>query len=111
MLGVTLVLSMATFAYTNSNTVGPSNAGAGSGTISGYAITGVSYDLNATDPTTIDTVTFTMDVAPAAGATVTIRLADAGTWYSCTVTGTSASCDTTGAAVADATNLTVVAAD
>lgn len=110
-LAIAGALSLATFAYTNTNTVAPSAAGAGSGAISGYDITDVHYVLGETDPADVASVTFTMDPAPAAGATVTIRLADAGPWYSCTVSVASADCDTTGATVAGATNLTVVAAD
>jgi len=108
---VILIVLAATGAYvfTASNTVPNTNAGSGSGTISGYTISNVAYNLNATNPDDIDTVTFT--IAPTAAATVKIQVVNGGTWYSCTNTG-SVSCDTTvgtQATVAPADQLTVVA--
>ena len=75
-------------------------------------MTNVHYNLNATDPSIIDSVTFTVNIAIPAGATTTIKLVDAGsTWYSCTVAGgTSVTCTTTGADVLTADNLRVVIA-
>ena len=100
------------YAFTASNTVPDSKAGDGSGAISGYTVSNVDYTLNATDPTTIDTVEFTLDSAPVTGSEVTIQLDASSTdWYPCTMTGADASCDTTGAAVVDADNLRVVVAD
>ena len=104
-----------TYAYTAANTVPATKAGDGSGAISGYTASAVHYNLNATNPQNIDSVTFTLNSAPAAGATVKVKLVAAGTtWYSCTMSGTpavNASCTTTGATVATADQLTVVAAD
>jgi hypothetical protein len=109
---VILIVLAATGAYvfTASNTVPNTNAGSGSGTISGYTISNVAYNLNATNPDDIDTVTFT--IAPTAAATVKIQVVNGGTWYSCTNTAGSVSCDTTvgtQATVAPADQLTVVA--
>jgi hypothetical protein len=109
---VILIVLAATGAYvfTASNTVPNTNAGSGSGTISGYTISNVAYNLNATNPDDIDTVTFT--IAPTAAATVKIQVVNGGTWYSCTNTAGSVSCDTTAgtqATVAPADQLTVVA--
>jgi hypothetical protein len=109
---VVLGLSAFITAMTAANTVPASKAGDGSGAISGYTVSAVHYNLNATNPQNIDSVTFTLDSAPVAGSTVKIKLVAAGsTWFSCTMTGANASCTTTGATVAPADQLTVVVAD
>jgi hypothetical protein len=106
---VALLLGIAVYAFAASNTVPATVAGSGSGTISGYTVSSVAYGLNATTPTNIDSVTFT--IAPTAAGTVKIQLASGGSWYSCTNTSGSVSCNTTSpqATVAAATQLTVVA--
>jgi hypothetical protein len=101
------------FALTASNTVPTSSAGAGSGAISGYAVSSIHYNLNATNPQNIDSVTFNVDVAPPAGSTLKAKLVAAGsTYYSCTNTGTAVTCTTTSpqATVAASDQLLVVAA-
>jgi hypothetical protein len=102
------VLATATYAFTASNTVPASKAGDGSGVISGYTVTNVAYTLNATNPANLDSVGFTLD---AAAGTVKIKLVAAGsTWFSCTnPSGNTWTCATTGAAVAPADQLQVVA--
>ena len=102
------VLATATYAFTASNTVPASKAGDGSGVISGYTVTNVAYTLNATNPANLDSVGFTLD---AAAGTVKIKLVAAGsTWFSCTnPSGNNWTCATTGAAVAPADQLQVVA--
>lgn len=103
---------MATSALTASNVVPASQAGDGAGAITGYTVSAVNYDLNATNPQNIDTVTFTLDSTPAAGSEIEIRLdASSSTWYSCTNVAADVSCTTTGAAVVDADELRVVAVD
>ena len=84
-----------TYAFTAANTVPTSRAGDGSGTVSGYTVSAVHYGLNATNPANVDSVTFTVDVAPVAGSTLRVQLAPAGSWYTCTNVGTSVSCPTT----------------
>ena len=111
-LVLVLVVLAATGAYvfTASNTVPGTSAGSGSGVISGYTITSVTYNLNASNPNNIDTTTFT--IAPATAGTVKIQLVSGGTWYDCTNTAGSVSCDTTvgtQATVSPANQLTVVA--
>jgi len=98
-------------AYAASNIVPPSRAGDGSGAISGYTVSAIHYVLNGT-PTTIDSVTFTLNSAPVAGSTIKIRLVAAGpTWYNCTNAGTAVTCTTTGASVSTADNMEVVISD
>jgi len=110
-----LVLAGATYAFAAANTVPPSKAGDGSGAISGYAVSTIHYNLNATNPGTIDSVTFTLNSAPATGSTIKIKLVAAGTtWYTCTNTTTSVTCNngtTLGASVTSADSLEVVIAD
>jgi hypothetical protein len=106
-----LVALSATGAYifAATNTVPSTQAGAGSAAISGYTISNVAYTLNA-DPTKIDAVTFT--ISPAAAGTVKAQLVSGGTWYSCTNSSGSVSCDATvgtQATVAPSNQLSVVA--
>lgn len=106
---IAAALGIGTYAFTAANTVPATVAGAGSGAISGYTITNVVYGLNATTPTNLDQVTFT--ISPTAATTVRIQLAAAGSWYTCTNAAGSVTCNTTApqATVAAATQLTVVA--
>ncbi|MDH4176215.1 MAG: hypothetical protein OEV72_01465 [Thermoleophilia bacterium] len=87
-----LVVAAATYGFTATNTVPGSYAGDGNNTISGYTVTNVDYTLNATDPSLIDKVDFTLN---SAAGEVKVKLVSTGTTYSnCTVTGgTSVSCD------------------
>ncbi|HEV7132334.1 MAG TPA: hypothetical protein VGN27_01220 [Gaiellaceae bacterium] len=103
------LLSVAGYAYTASNTVPNATLGQGSNTISGYTVSSVAYNLNAGNPSNLDSVSFT--ISPAAATSVKVQLAPAGTWYSCTNTTGSVSCATTSpqATAAAATALNVVA--
>jgi hypothetical protein len=96
------------YAFTASNTVPGSSAGAGSGAITGYTVSNVAYTLG-TVPTNMDAVTFTLDKA---AGTVKAQVQTGGSWYSCSNTsGNNWSCDTTSpqATVQPADQLTVVA--
>ena len=98
-------------AYAAANTVPASKAGDGSGAISGYTVSAIHYNLNST-PTTIDSVTFTLNSAPVAGSTIKIKLVAAGsTWYTCSNVTTAVTCITTGASVSTADMLEVVVSD
>jgi hypothetical protein len=103
-----LCVAVAVYAFTASNTVPATNAGSGSGAISGYTVSNVAYTLAAT-PTNLAAVTFTLDKA---AATVKAQLQTGGSWYSCTNTANNDwSCATTSpqATVQPADQLTVVA--
>jgi hypothetical protein len=104
------ILASAAYAFTASNTVPATQAGSGSGSISGYTASSIVYTLNATTPTNIDSVAFT--ISPTTTTTVKAQFAAAGTWYSCSNSSGSVTCATTSPqlTVAGATNLTVVAA-
>ena len=103
------VLAAGAYAYTATNTVQLSRAGDGAGDISGYVVTGVQYTLDATDPTLIDKVAFSLD-APASTVKATTNN---GTAYAdCTnTTGNDWQCDfATNLPMSGATSLAVVAA-
>jgi len=106
---VVLAISVTAYAFAASNTVPDTLAGDGVGTVSGYTVTSVAYTLNATDPSTLDSVAF--DVG-ATATTVKVQLvATTGSWYACTLgTGTTWSCTTTGLDVSTIDQLRVVAA-
>jgi hypothetical protein len=111
-LALTAALVAGVYAFTAANTVPTSKAGDGSGAISGYVLSSVHYNLNASSPQNIDSVTFTVDSAPPSGSTIKAQLDPAGSWYTCTNVTTSVTCTTTSpqATVAAATQLRVVIA-
>jgi hypothetical protein len=104
-----LIFATAAFAFAATNTIPASYAGEGASTTSGYTVTNVAYNLNATTASNIDSVTFTLN---AAAGTVKVRLVTTGSYYSCTNTaGLNWSCNTTSpqATVATADELRVIA--
>lgn len=108
---ITGALSYSAFAFTAANTVGNSKAGEGTSTVSGYTVSAVDYTLNATNPSNIDQIAFTMAPAPPASGQVRIK---ANTQvYTCTTAGATATCATTAPqqTVTALTSLTVIAAD
>ena len=115
MFALSLILAVSAYGFAAANTVATSGAGDGNAAISGYTIGGIAYTLNSTDPSTIDTVNFT--VTPAGSnpqpSTVQVQLVTSGTWYPAVHgTGTAWSVDLTSASVtaASVNNLRVVAA-
>lgn len=112
LLGIFGLLAVFTYGFAASNNVDPSNAGDGSAAISGYDVTGVHYTLDATDPSSVTSVSF--DISPALPATGTARISlNGGTsWLaagSCSGT-TTVSCTVSGVTVLSLSNLRVVAA-
>jgi hypothetical protein len=112
--GVALAVALGAtgYAFTATSTVPSTNAGDGSGTISGYVVSSVKYNLNSSNPGNIDSVTFTLDSTPISGSTIKSQLASAGSWYSCTNVAAAVTCTTTSpqATVAAATTLRVIVA-
>lgn len=103
-----LAIAAASYAFAAANTVPDTLAGDGTGDVSGYTVTGIVYNLNTTDPSTLDSVSF--DVG-AAAAQVQVQLVASGSWYDCTLSaGTVWDCDTTGLTVSSIDQLRVVAA-
>jgi spermidine/putrescine-binding protein len=88
---LTAVLAAGAYAFAASNTVPSSNAGSGSGTVSGYTATNLTYTLTAADPNTIDTLTF--DVAPITTSVVKVKAGSTGSWKTCANSSGSITCD------------------
>lgn len=117
-----VVLSAATYGFAAANTVESSQAGEGSGTISGYSVQNISYILDSSDPSTFDTVTFDLyldDGSTNAPDTTTVQVGfstsggSPSTWYSCSVNGSLPdwSCSISGESVLNAEEFHVVATD
>ena len=106
---VVIAIAGSAYAFAAANTgVTASKAGEGSAAVTGYAVSSISYTLNA-DPTKLDAVVFTLD---AAATNVQVQVVDGGTWYACSNTLFVWTCDTTvgtQATVATMDKLTVVA--
>ena len=116
---VALAIGGGAYAFTASNTVPASTAGAGSGAVSGYTVTNLHYTLNATSPSNIDSLTFTISPSvPSTGTgkvVISAALSTGGpTNYTCTTdsTGAVATCATVSPQLTAAllTGVTVVAA-
>jgi hypothetical protein len=101
-VAVALILATAGYAFAAANTVNVSSAGDGTNTISGYTISSQTYDLDNTDPSMVDTATFTVTplAANPAPALVKVQFSGAGTWYTATnPSGTTWSVDLSAASV------------
>ena len=105
---VVLIFATSAFAFAAANTMPASTyAGEGASTTSGYTVSSVVYNLNATTPSNIDNVTFALN---AAASNVKIRLVTTGSYFTCTNTaGFNWSCTTAGVTVAAADEFRVVA--
>ena len=118
-VAVAVLIAVGAYAFTASNTVPASNAGAGAGVVSGYTVSSLHYTLDATTPSNIDSLTFVIaPVVPSAGAgkvTISAALSTGGpTTYTCTTdtTGANVTCATTSPQLTAAliTGVTVIAA-
>jgi hypothetical protein len=115
-----VVIGGGVYAFTASNTVPNTTAGAGAGTVSGYTVTNLHYSLNATTPANIDSLTFTISpVIPSTSSgkvVISAALSSGGPInYTCTTdtTGATATCATitpTQLTADKLTGVTVVAA-
>jgi hypothetical protein len=99
------MLGLVTYAFANTVTFSASvpRAGDGSTAVSGFDVTGITFNLNA-DPSIVDSVTLVVDSDPTGSSTMQIELvASSGTWYTCSNVTTTLTCDngsTLGATVA-----------
>ena len=84
---VAIIVAASAFAFAAQNTVADSAAGYKANVVPGYTVTNIAYDLDATDPTVVDKVTFA--IAPSSGtvvaAIVKLQTATGGTWTDCTL--------------------------
>jgi hypothetical protein len=92
-------------AYTAANGVPGAAAGAGSGTISGYAISDVHYELAGA---AVSSVSFSLD--PPEARTARVRVRAAGAWFPCTIAAGLATCALGAVELTELERLTVVAA-
>ncbi len=109
---VIAILSVSAYAFAASNTLPATKAGDGTGAVSGYTVTSVVYTLNATDPSTLDSVEFDLGAAAATGKVKAQLVATTGTWYTCTQVGVTTvwTCSTTGLTASSVDQLRVIAA-
>ena len=106
---IAAVLAVGAYAFTATNTVPGTSAGAGSGTISGYTVSNVQYQLNNTTPTNIDSMTFTLS---ASAATAKAKVVSGSSTYTdCSIAGgVNVTCDfSPDVAVTSADQLSVIA--
>lgn len=104
---VVLVFATAAFSFAASNNMPASTyAGEGASVTSGYTVSNVVYNLNATTPSNIDNVTFSLN---AAATNVKVRLVTTGSYFTCTNAGLNWTCNTAGVTVAAADEFRVVA--
>jgi hypothetical protein len=109
---VALVFASTAYAMAASNTLADAGrAGDGSNTVSGYTVTGVTYNLNATNPALVASVEFDLD---AAASDVQASLSDAASNEtfadSCSSTGNHWTCTFTGVTALEAADFRVIAA-
>jgi hypothetical protein len=107
-----LILAVGTYAYAAANVVPSTGAGDGEMAISGYTVTAVHYTLNAGNPAELASVIFTINPTTSASAptVVAVQLVTGGAWFTCGMSGTTATCPVTGITALAASNLRVVAA-
>jgi len=104
-----LILGATVYGFAAANTVPDTYAGDGQGTILGYTVSNVVYNLNADgNPADIDAVTFTLN---AAASEVHISFDGGTSWSSCTPAGVNVTCSGLSQSVLAANSLRVVAAD
>ncbi|HET7144859.1 MAG TPA: hypothetical protein VFI68_12645 [Anaerolineales bacterium] len=113
---IAIIVAGSAFAFAAQNTVEDSAAGYKASVVPGYTVTNVAYDLDATDPTLVDKITF--DIAPTTGSVVAaltkLQTVTGGAWTDCTLgvaTGSSktATCVYGALALEDVTALNIVA--
>ena len=112
-IAMLLILSAAAYGFAAANTVPVSGAGDGAGTITGYTVGAVQYTLNATTPSNIDSVSFTLTPSGAAGAPTTVKaklVSSSSTYSACTLAGATWTCNVTGVTATAADELRVIAA-
>lgn len=106
---VALVFATTAFALAAQNTVPDHYAGEGAGVVNPYTVSNIQYNLNATNSSNIDSVTFTLN---AAAGDVMVRLLTTGSYFTCTnPTATDWECITAGATILATDEFRVIAGD
>ena len=113
---VVFALAGSAYAFAAQNTLPASAGGYAGTTVPGYTVTNLVYDLDATDPTLVDEITF--DIAPTSGSAVAVvvqvQTATGGAWTACTLAAgvapsMSATCTYGALELEDVTALNIVA--
>jgi hypothetical protein len=113
-----MIIAGSAYAFAAANVVPDTNAGYVASVVSGYTVGNIVYDLDATDPTLVDAITF--DINPTTGTNkallVMVQTATGGAWTTCTlVDGTlpevQVTCTYGALALSSVTALNVVASD
>ena len=108
MIILILIIAAAVYGFAAANTVDPSYVGDGNEDISGFAITDIRYDLNDSNPTQVDEVSFQILPAP---NEYFVSLDGGSTWLStCSYSSPRVTCTLSGITALGASNLRVVAA-
>jgi hypothetical protein len=102
-------VATASYGFAASNVVPATRAGDGAAPVSGYTVTNVHYNLDASNPQQLASITFTISPAVPPAGTVRVSTDGGVTWGATCGTGSSITC-TTSASVASVTGLHVVAA-
>ncbi len=99
-----VLLAVLAYGFAAQNTVPASYAGDGQAAVNGYVVSNVHYTLNSSDPTIIDSVSFSLDQAATEVHTALGMdtnqdgTVDSWEWVTCSVSGgTAVTCDYTGA--------------
>lgn len=107
---VVLVFATTAYAFAAANTLADAGkAGDGSNTVSGYTVDGVTYNLDATDPSLVASVEFDLDDT-ASDVAASISDGTTETFGACTNAGTHWTCTFTGVTALDAASFRVIAA-
>jgi hypothetical protein len=97
-LAATILLAMiaacSSYAFTTSiGGISPGLVGSGTGSIGKYSLSSLVYNLNlGGNSNNITSITFTLS---GASSSTSVRVQAAGTWYACSVAGSSVTCATT----------------
>jgi len=82
-----VIIAGGAYAFAAANTVPDSAAGYAASAVPGYTVTDIVYDLDDTDPTLVDAITFA--IAPSTGGEVAVivkvQTATSGAWTDCTL--------------------------
>jgi hypothetical protein len=82
-----VIIAGGAYAFAAANSVPDTAAGYKANVVSGYTVTNIVYDLNASNPTLVDEITF--DVGPTSGIvealTVKVQTDNSGDWTTCTL--------------------------
>ncbi|TAJ19020.1 MAG: hypothetical protein EPO65_07800 [Dehalococcoidia bacterium] len=107
------VMAVGGMAYTAANTVPATVAGSGSGAVSGYTISSIVYNVNASDPRNVDSITFSYSPSSPDPTRARVSGDNGTTWFNCdsAIVGGSDSvtaCATSGLTVAAVSTLIIV---